>query len=156
MEEKIIEFENNGEKIKGVLALPDQKTEKIVVIVHGFTATKDGPGNSFVKLAKKLAENGFVALRFNFRYTNENFTEFEKMTISSEVSDLKLIIKKMKEKFKKIGLVGESMGGIISVLCYSEKINCMVLWYPALFLKDTRVGKWLSSKEAIEELKLKG
>ena len=156
MKEKIIEFENEGEKIKGILALPDRKTEKIVIIVHGFTATKKGPGNSFVKLAKKLAENGFAALRFNFRYTDENFTEFEKMTISSEVADLNLIIKKMKEEFKKIGLVGESLGATISILCYSNKIDCMVFWYPAIFLKETKVSKWLASKEALEELKLKG
>ena len=126
MEEKIVEFENDGEKIKGVLALPDQKTEKIVIIVHGFTATKDGPGNSFVKLAKKLAENGFAALRFNFRYTNENFTEFEKMTISSEVSDLKLIIQEMGREFKKIGLVGESMEVLFLYYAIPKKL---IVWF---------------------------
>jgi len=151
-----VSFKNEGEKIFGILHLPDIETYKIVILVPGLTGTKDGPGGVFIELAKKLTENGFAVLRFNFRYVNENFKQHEKMTISGEVSDLKLIIKKMRKKFKEIGLVGESMGGAVSILSYDKKISCLALWYPVIFFKETSLEKWLSSKEAIEELKLKG
>jgi len=160
MQIKKIYFENQGEKIEGILYLPAEKTDSLIVLVHGFTGTIDGPGGLFVRLAEELSSRNFAALRFNFRYTTEDFSQFHKMTIKGEVSDLKLIINEMSKRFSKIGLVGESMGGLICVLAYNEKINCLpvglVLWYPAVFQRETDLGKRFLSKEAEKELKETG
>ena len=151
-----IYFENQAEKIEGILHLPEKEGDKLIILVHGFTGTKDGPGSLFLRLAEKLVSQDFAVLRFNFRYTTEDFREFHKMTIRSEVSDLKVIIDEMSKKFGKIGIVGESMGGLISVLAYNEKIKCLVLWYPAVFQKETDLGRRFLSKEAEEELRKTG
>jgi len=55
------------------------------------------------------------------------------MAIKGEVSDLKLIINEMSKNYINIGLVGESMGALISILSYDERIKCLVLWYPGVF-----------------------
>jgi len=119
----------------------------LIILVAGFTGSKEGPGDLFIKLAEELVSKNFAVLRFNFRHISEDFKEFHKMTIKGEISDLKLIINEMAKKFSKIGIVGESLGGLISVLAYSEKVNCLVLWYPAVFLKETDLGRNFSQKK---------
>lgn len=149
-----IYFENEGEKIEGILHLPEKKTDLLVILVSGFTITKDGPAKGlWHKLASELVLKNFAALRFNFRFVSDDFSQFHKITISGKVSDLKLIIDEMSKKFSKIGLVGESMGGLISVLAYDKRINCLVLWYPGVFREGTDLEKRFLSKEAEKELK---
>jgi len=150
-------FENQGEKIEGILHLSERQTNSLIILVSGFTITKQGPADGlWLKLAPKLVSQDFAVLRFNFRYTTEDFREFHKMSIRGEAGDLKVIIDEMSKKFGKIGIVGESMGGLISVLSYNEKIKCLVLWYPAVFQKETDLGKRFLSKEAEEELRKTG
>ena len=156
MKIKKIYFENQGEKIEGILNLPENKMDSLVILVHGFTGAREGAKGVFVKLARKLASENFAVLRFHFRYITEDFKNFHKMTIKGEVSDLKLIIKEMSKGFNKIALLGESMGGAVSVLSYSEKIKCVVFWYPCIFLRETELGKILLSRKAEKELRESG
>jgi len=157
MKEEKIYFENQGEKIEGILHLPENRTDSLIILVSGCTITKDGPAKGlWLKLAPELVSEKFAALRFNYRFTTYDLREYHKMTIKGEVSDLKLIIDEMSKKYDKIGLLGESLGGTISILGYDERIKCLVLWYPGLFLKETHLGKRFLSKEALDELEKTG
>lgn len=155
MKEEKIEFENKGGKIVGMLTLPELKTNKLILLVHGFTGNMNGPENLYKRLAYKLTENGFAVYRFNFRFTSGNFEEYHKMTITGEVDDLERLIKEFSKKYNKIGVVGESLGGSIVILGYSSKINCLVLFYPAIFYKENIANRW-SSDEDIRELNRTG
>jgi dienelactone hydrolase len=152
MKSEKIYFENQRQKIEGILYKPENKTDSVIILVHGFTGSRDGPGGLFSKLAKKLVSKNFAVLKFNFRFTTDDFSEFHKMTIKGEVSDLKLIINEISRKYKKISLLGESIGGTISILSCDERIKCLVLWYPSVFQKETDLGKRFFSKEATQEL----
>ncbi len=149
-------FENQGYKIEGFLHLSEKETKSLIILVHGFTGSRNGPGNLFIELAEDLTSKGFNVLRFNFRFTTDDWNEFHKMTMEGEVSDLKLIINEMSKKYDKIGLVGESMGGSISILSYNEKVKCLVLWYTALFRRETALSKRFLSKEKLQELEKTG
>lgn len=155
MREERIEFENKGEKIIGLLALPDIKADSLILLVHGFTGNMDGPADLYKRLAYKLTENSFAVYRFNFRFTSDNFENFHKMTIADEVDDLKFLVKEFSKKYDKIGVVGESLGGAISMLSYSIKVKCLVLFYPAIFFKENIANRWSSDKQ-IRELNEKG
>lgn len=154
-EEKIY-FENQDGKIEGILTELENESKSLIILVHGFTSSKEGPGGLFIKLAQELASKNFAILRFNFRFTTDNFSEFHKMTMKGEVSDLKLIINEMAKKYNKIGLLGESMGGTISILSYDKRIKCFVLWYPGIFQRETDLGKKFLSREATRELEKTG
>jgi len=156
MKEEKVYFENQGEKIEGILTKPENESKSLIVLVHGFTGSRDGPGGLFIKLAKELVSEDFTVLRFNFRFTTADWSEFHKMTIEGEVSDLKLIINEMSKNYEKIGLVGESLGGAIVILGYDDRIKCLVLWYPAIFRKKTALGKRVLSKESARELEKTG
>jgi dienelactone hydrolase len=151
--QKRIYFKNEGQKIEGILHLPNKPTQFLVMIVPGFSQTMNGPNDAFIKLAEELVLKGIAILRFNFRYTTEDYTEFYKMTISGEVSDLKKIIGEMSKKYQKIGLLGESMGGAISLLSYDERISCLVLWYPGINLKDENfTQEWKKEVKKAEKI----
>jgi len=155
MKEEKVEFENKGEKIIGFLTLPDSKANSFILLVHGFTGNLNGPADLYKRLAYKLTENGFAVYRFNFRFTTDNFENYHKMTIVGEVDDLKFLIREFSKSYGKIGVVGESLGGAISILSYSSKINCLILYYPAIFFKENIANRW-SSDEEIKEMNEKG
>lgn len=157
MKEEKVELENKGEKIVGFLTLPKLKTNNLILLVHGFTGNMNGSSNAdlYKRLAYKLTENGFAVYRFNFRFTSDNFKNYHKMTIAGEVDDLKLLIREFSKKYENIGMVGESLGGSISILGWSSKVKCLVLFYPAIFFKENISNRW-SSDEQIREMNEKG
>lgn len=157
MKEIPITFENQGQKIVGILQKPDTQTSRIAILAHGFTGSKEGPHSGlFPMLSKKLVDNGFAVLRIDFRGTGESDGYFVDMTVKDESSDLVRAIDFVKEiGYEKIGIIGESMGGTVSVTAYNEKINCMVLWYPAIWLKDTAVSYYIKEK-GMKELETEG
>ena len=113
-----------------------------IIFVHGFKGFKDwgfGPyiGNYF-------AQKGFQAVTFNFSHNGigENkleFTELEKFsrnTFSREIRELNELISAFRENFLdigaqgKLGLVGHSRGGAISLLTSSKRndVDAVAVW----------------------------
>ncbi|NMB80387.1 MAG: prolyl oligopeptidase family serine peptidase [Ignavibacteria bacterium] len=113
-----------------------------IIFAHGFKGFKDwgfGPylGNFF-------ANGGFIVVTFNFSHNGiginkTEFTELEKFadnTFTLEVSELDEIIDFLKtghleiEFNGKVGLLGHSRGGAISLLTASKRIdiNGVALW----------------------------
>jgi dienelactone hydrolase len=115
-----------------------------IVICHGFKGFKNW--GFFPVLAERLAEDGYVAVTFNFSRNGigsdmQNFTELDKFaqnTLSHELSDLQLLIdqigeKKIGEGFidtERIGLLGHSRGGGVALVqaAQTNKVNALVTW----------------------------
>lgn len=147
-----ISYENKGEKIAAALHVPSKKSRSscAIILAHGFTGDKDTEGDSdmFPLLAENLCKRGFHVLRIDFRGSGESDGKFEDMTISGEVSDLQRSIEFLKEKgFEKIGVVGGSLGGCVTLLAYAGNMDCMVLWYPAIFPQETKSFQFMESNE---------
>jgi len=113
-----------------------------IILVHGFKGFKDwgfGPHTG-----KFLSENGFFVLTFNFSHNGigESSTEFTELdrfaenTFSLEISELSQIIDAYSGGFfgkienRKLGLIGHSRGGAISLLTSAQKkeVNSVVVW----------------------------
>lgn len=154
MSELSVTLENEGQKFVGVLHKPNSPTKKAVILVHGFTGNKNGPDDIFVKLAKKLVENGIAAFRFDFRGSGESEGRFVDMTITGEVSDLQKAVEFMAKNYDLLGVVGESLGGAVSIIGYDVQFDCMVLWYPVVYLQETPSFKAMAERK--EELETKG
>jgi uncharacterized protein len=87
MEKKIFFKNKDGLNLCGVLTEPLLKTDKCAVLCHGITALgKDG--EIYSELAKKLAEKGIAAFRFDFRGHNESEGNSINLTVSGEQGDL--------------------------------------------------------------------
>jgi esterase/lipase len=157
MEKSNVIFRNKGQKIVGVLHIPNKQNPPAIIMCHGFTGTKGNIRDKFYKAAEKFCENGFAVLRFDFRGSGESEGEFVNVTISSEVSDLKAAIKFMKKQgYERIGVVGSSLGGAVSVIGYDRSVKAIVLWNPVTNLRQTFVDSGFIPKENVERLEKNG
>ena len=140
---KKIFFQNSrGQKLAGVLH--EAGSEKAVIMAHGFRSDKDEDG-IFIRAADALCEDGFAVLRFDFAGSGESDGTFTEMMLSKEVEDLESAILFMKNQgYRKIGLVGASFGGAVSILGHPNGIASMVLWNPVS--KTSSFENYLSNK----------
>lgn len=153
--EKIV-FENKGQKIAGILHLPDSENPPAIIMVHGFGGYAFS--SRFEKVARILCENGFSVLRFGFRGYDESDGKLKDITISGEISDLKSAIdfmEKQKINRNRIGLICESFGGVIAILCNDKRIKAAVFWAPFIFLEEVFIKVYRGMKE-VKELEKKG
>lgn len=113
-----------------------------IIFVHGFKGFKDWGFGPYC--GKFFSDNGYFVISFNFSHNGigENLTEFTELenfaenTISLEISELAELIDAYLEGFfgktenKKIGLIGHSRGGGISILTArkNKKIDVVALW----------------------------
>jgi uncharacterized protein len=140
--EFILKTNRNNNLRVSVFGLNNIAFAPCLILVHGFKGFKDwGFWNYSANL---LAENGFCVLTFNFSHNGIgdeplNFTELDKFannTISLEISELSELIEFYKSGFfgntsnSKIGLVGHSRGGAVSILTSSkiDSVSALVVW----------------------------
>ena len=144
MQEKI-NIRVNNQTIKGVLENSD--SDKLMILVHGFTGDMRGPDNIFEKLSNKLQKKWFAVLRFNFRGTPPSDMDFQDMTVETETEDLKAVINYAKSKgYNQIGILGESMGGSIIAIVINMAFKVVIFWYPAFYFKDTSFKNYCYGK----------
>lgn len=134
MKEEKVEFYSEGQKVHGILHVPDRTTDKAIIMVHGFGGYAFN--EPFEDVAKNLCDNGLNVLRFAFRGYNGN-DNLSNLTISGEIKDLKSAIDLMQErKIIKIGLLTESLGGGIALLLNDSRIKAMVMMAPSFYVKS--------------------
>jgi len=134
--EKPVTFNRDGKQMVGMLHVPRKTAPKYpaVLLLHGFTGNKAECHFLFTKLARALADAGFVCLRFDFLGSGDSQGEFEDMTILSELEDAKVGLKFLSEQpevdTERIGVLGLSMGGCVAALLAGENLSLksLVLW----------------------------
>ena len=118
------------------------KKAPCLILVHGFKGFKDWGFGPFI--GKLLSNSGFFVLTFNFSHNGigQNpieFTELDKFaenTFSLEIEELSQLIDAYLSGFfgetenRKIGLIGHSRGGAISILTARQKkeVNALAVW----------------------------
>lgn len=149
-----VSFKSEGRRIAAVLEIPDDSNPPAVIYSHGFTSSgtkewqPDGT-HKIVKTAARLRQLGFVVLRFDFRGLGKSEGKFMEDGFSGEVLDLMAAVDFLLDKgYEKISLLGSSMGGAISILCYDYvKPGSMVLWNPVMDLKSASIFRLIGHSE---------
>jgi dipeptidyl aminopeptidase/acylaminoacyl peptidase len=136
---KPVVFENQGERLLGILHEPDSGNKRPcpgIVMCHGFAGQKIEPHRIFVKMARALSSCGFYVLRFDFRGSGDSDGDFSGATISGEISDALQAVEYLSGSEgvarESIGLLGLSLGGTIAA-CVSWRdlrIKAAALWSP--------------------------
>ncbi len=124
----------------------DREQRPVVIYVHGFNGFKDWA--NFDLIAKKIAEDDYVLVKFNFSHNGtapgkpEEFTDLEAFgnnNYSKQLNDLRLVIDWVCDPLNpyqqaidkdQIFLIGHSMGGGISILHAANdlRIKKLVTW----------------------------
>lgn len=128
-------------KLSVVLKTPKkEKTYPIVMILHGFNASKDM--SLLVELANKLNNNGIATISFDFNGHGQSEGSFLDMTALNEIEDTKKVYEYISKlpQVKSVSLAGHSLGGVVAAMFAGElgtdKIKTIVLMAPAGEIKD--------------------
>lgn len=146
-----VTFRNSRDlEIVGILHIPEAKTDSIIIMSHGSASNKDR--EKFVRTASEYAKNGISALRFDFGGSGESYDS--EISIDKQIDDLKSAINFVKDQgYSIIGLHGDSLGALVSILAYNSEIKAMLLWAPV----TAGTNPSLLRKEGVsEELEEKG
>ncbi len=139
MKEQFVTFYNKNQRIAGMLHIANfQGKGPAVIMCHGFTGQRMEVHFLFVKMARRLAENGINVLRFDFRGSGESEGKFEDMTVEEEISDaetaLRFLLQQELVDYNRVGVIGLSLGGCVSA-CLAGRvknlIKSLVLWSAA-------------------------
>jgi len=158
MKEEKVKFGKQEKKIIGILNIPDVKNPPAIIMVHGYGGFAFSERFEFI--ASELCKANYAVLRFVFRGYNattsdKHETEFKNLTISGEISDLKEAIDFMHQRgYKKIGLISESLGGVIIILLNDPRIKVLALWSANIHVRS--IFENLFSKKMIKEVEEKG
>ena len=144
LNEHAIQFEVAGQRLWGMLHLPLEVAGQVakpvptVLMLHGFTGQRLEPHRLFLLLSRQFAEHGIASLRFDFRGSGESEGTFDQMTVAREVEDVVAAYNLLKVRpevdSSRIGLLGLSMGGMVSALSVAQpglEFKALSLWAPA-------------------------
>ncbi len=135
----------NGNVI-GTLETPDGAAAPVVLLLHGFTGSrdelpiKDTDEGVFSRTARLLAEAGYASLRIDFRGSGDSDGKWEDTTFSGQIGDAVAAIDWLKAQSgvdaSKLGIVGWSQGGLVAAHAAAARqsdVDAVVLWAPAVF-----------------------
>lgn len=120
-EEKVSFLNARGDTLSGILHIPaDEGIRPSVILCHGMESNKES--EKLTLLSRALCKKGFLALRFDFFCAGESSGQFEQITYSAEVEDLRAAFDLLQQyPVGKIGIVGSSMGGSVALLFASQE-----------------------------------
>jgi len=142
------EFKNSrGQSLVGILHMPEINAENntqdgvpVAIFAHGKGSSKDS--KKAVRLAEELPKNGIALFRFDFSGCGESDGLFEDTTITRLNDDLKSafnLVRNLENIDRNgVGIIGSSLGGMVSLLALSEHIPAItaVLVSPATDYKE--------------------
>jgi len=136
-------------KLYGVIDNPN--AHKIIILVHGFTWSLNGPDSLFEELSIELQTLGYAVCRFNCIGTPPSEWVFQEMTLQSEADDTNAVLSYIKDLgYENISLLWESMWWSIIALLNTKWIKNVIFWYSAFDFIDSDFKDFLthtSSKE---------
>lgn len=169
-ERELVEFENAGNKVFGVLHRPIGETAPpIVIFCHGLAGNHIGRDRVYVQVSEGLSRIGIASLRFDFRGSGDSEGDFGEMSLEGEVSDavraVRFAMQLPRIDSSRIGIFGRSFGGAIAILAASQlqaAVRSVALWAP-VFSGHQWEEKWevvqtarIDEKERHELMRING
>ena len=112
----------------------NQKSSTLIILCHGFQDSKD---TFAIKRLAEILENEFNVYRFTF-------TDRENPYLPVEEENIALVIKKFRSSFKRIVIVGASLGGLSVFLTATGNlpIDKLILINPFVYLHKKVIWKF--------------
>jgi hypothetical protein len=132
---------SEGKKIYGILHLPRNPLPPCVICSHGLFSSKDS--EKFIAVGEALSAQGIAVIRYDHQGCGESEGELRATTASSRIKDLEAIFDLALHHpllGDRLGLLGSSMGGFISIFKASidPRVKALVLWATPALLEGGR------------------
>ena len=141
---------DDGIELSAVLEVPeDHDGHRLVILLHGFTSSKDRPHN--IRTAAAMRNAGFATLRFDLYGHGESGGEFRKHTLFKWISNTMAVIHwALEHGFDELYLSGHSQGGLVAALVAGmnpDRIKGLILRAPAFMIPQcARDGNMLGQQ----------
>lgn len=125
--------DQSGHQVSGILTEPATRTNRVALLCHGFLSTKNSSTNK--ALTRLLVEEGIATFRFDFFGHGESDGPFERLTTTLAVGQTSAALDLLKTReFGRLGLVGSSFGGLVSILTAAQRrdLRCLALKCPVV------------------------
>ena len=132
---------SEGKKIYGILHLPRNPRPPCVICSHGLFSSKDS--EKFVEIGETLSDQGIAAIRYDHQGCGESDGELSATTATSRLKDLEAIVDLALHHpllGDRLGLLGSSMGGFISIFkaAADPRVKALALWATPALLQGGR------------------
>lgn len=140
--EEVIAIPSQGGDIVGTLALPDGDPAPVVLLLHGFTGsrnelpTESVPEGVFARTAARLLDAGYASLRIDFRGSGESLADltFADTTFEGQTADALAALDYLAAydgvASDDIYVIGWSQGGLVATAAAgrSDMPDAVALW----------------------------
>ncbi len=131
VEEEAVAFPVAGETVRGNLLLPREPKDAGVVFVHGWSGYRSGPHGIHTAMARRLAEEGYPSLRFDFRGRGESEGNGLESTLLTMAEDLRVASRFFSQQcgLRRLAYFGMCSGGNVAIgaLPNLPLAHCLVL-----------------------------
>lgn len=134
--------QDRNNKLIGIIHKPINYTANatsslpVVIICHGLKDNKYGKRGAFVRLSQKLAESGFVVVRFDFQGCGDSEGIWSHNLISDFDRNFDCVLKYVLDlpfvNPDKVGVFGHSLGAHTAIVAANKHpcIKTIILWAP--------------------------
>ena len=156
MEQSLTFHDSAGHRTVAILARPDEPTDRVVVLCHGFLSNKNSTTNK--TLTRLLLDRGIATFRFDFFGQGDSEGPFEQITLTTAIDQARSALKVVAEQgYRRLGLMGSSFGGLVSILLAGQRpdlsalaLKCPVADFPEtlrLEFGEERMAHWKEFNE---------
>lgn len=138
---------DDGIRLVGILESPSAEPGPLVLVLHGFTSSKDRPHT--IAACEAMREAGFATLRFDLYGHGESGGEFRKHTLHKWISNTLAVMDwaERQDFVTELWLSGHSQGGLTAALVAGaapERVRGLILRAPAFMIpRCAREGEML-------------
>jgi uncharacterized protein len=126
MEQAFTFTDSGGRTVSAVLQTPDAKTDRVVVLCHGFLSNKNSTTNKV--LTALLTDRGIATFRFDFMGQGDSQGPFEQITVGTAVGQALAALEQATAKgYRHVGMIGSSFGGLVAVLAAAQRPDLAAL-----------------------------
>jgi dipeptidyl aminopeptidase/acylaminoacyl peptidase len=132
---------SEGKKIYGILHLPRNLSPPCVIASHGLFSSKES--EKLVEIGELFSAQGIAVIRYDHQGCGESEGDLSATTASSRIKDLEAVFELAANHpliGDRLGLLGSSMGGFISIFKASAdfRVKALALWATPAHLGDKR------------------
>ncbi len=144
--QETLEFVSNGLTVRGIVHRPEGRTPRAgVLLLHGWGGTRSGPHRILHSAGERLAGEGFVCLRFDFRGRGDSEGEVLDHDLNTMIEDAKCAAEyaHVALGLDTLYLVGICSGGEVAVGAMHDglKVAGAALWSAPVFSADATLSR---------------
>ncbi len=141
-----VSFANEGLTLRGILHRPRGDTTRGgVLLLHGWGGYRVGPHGILRSAAERLAEEGYVSLRFDFRGRGDSEGDVEEHDLNSMIEDAEAATGFMRAELgcEKVYLAGICSGGEVAVGAMHDglQVDGAALWSSPVFSAEATFSR---------------